>query len=110
MKAWQWIGVATVVPLLALGVFAPAAASPTTGEIEQLKSFVEQNPNSVREQYKLGALSVTGVVTDNVDLYGAPIGFGEGETEHSGSFRSDLMARRVYWATLIHKMGLPLTR
>ena len=50
----KWIGIATLVPLLMFG--APAAASPTTGEIEQLKSFVEQNPNSVREQYKLGAL------------------------------------------------------
>lgn len=56
MKAWQWIGIATVVPLLAVGALSPAVASPTTGEIEQLKNFVEQNPNSVREQYKLGAL------------------------------------------------------
>lgn len=56
MKAWKWIGIATVVPLLTAGAMSPVAASPTTGEIEQLKSFVEQNPNSAREQYKLGAL------------------------------------------------------
>lgn len=52
----KWIGVATLVPLLTLAAVHPVAASPTTGEIEQLKSFVEQNPNSLREQYKLGAL------------------------------------------------------
>ena len=60
MTAWKWLGIATVVPLICLAslspVVSPAWASPTTGEIEQLKSFVEQNPNSVREQYKLGAL------------------------------------------------------
>jgi len=52
MNAWKWLGVATLV----LATLSPAAATPTAGEIDSLKSFVEQNPNSVREQYKLGAL------------------------------------------------------
>lgn len=56
MNRWKWIGLATLIPMLCIVGMGPVYASVTTGEIEQLKTYLESNPTAVREAYKLGAL------------------------------------------------------
>jgi len=42
--------------LVASAVVAASTVVPTPGEIEQLQTYVQQNPDAVKETYKLGAL------------------------------------------------------
>jgi thioredoxin-like negative regulator of GroEL len=42
--------------LVANAVVAASTVAPSPGEIEQLQIYVQQNPDAVKETYKLGAL------------------------------------------------------
>ncbi|MEM6886088.1 MAG: hypothetical protein AAF571_13760, partial [Verrucomicrobiota bacterium] len=50
--------------------------------------------------------TVSGPVSDDINLNAAPYNFGGAREEHSGQFRSHNMARDVYWERLLITFGL----
>ena len=54
----------------------------------------------------LGAQSVKGVFTDEVDLGASPFNFSGDAADHSAQFNSDLMTRYPYWEQLMKSFGI----